>query len=193
MDINGGMLMKKNPNKNVLTDFPFRPRYYLLHPWKFVRACWHNLQNAWFRVTRGIAPVDLWSFDTHLENIIPYGLRWLAENSHGWPQSEEFPEFKDWANYLYDLADKWDYAFKDWIEYSKENEYYKEYQTIMKKCSKHEKGEDGLSSHWIEKTPEYTAIYEKYRARDEQIIQKYKDLQHECFVLTEHIWHSLWD
>lgn len=185
--------MKKNPNKNVLTDFPFCTRYYLLHPWQFVRECWRNLQNAWFRVTRGIAPVDLWSFDTHLENIIPYSLRWLAANSHGWPQSEEFPEFKDWANYLYNLADKWDYAFKDWTEYSKENEYYEEYQTIMEKCHKHEQNEDGLYHSWIEETPEYIIIREKYRARDEQIIQKYKDLQHECFVSIEHIWYSLWD
>lgn len=187
------MQMKKNKDKNVLIDFTYRKRYYLLRPWKFFKECWINIQNAWYRITRGIAPIDLWSFDTHLENIIPYGLRWLADNSHGWPQSEEFPEFEDWANYLRKLANDWDYAFKDWTEYDKENEYDKDFHSLMESLTHHEKKQDGMWHTWIDETPEYLVLRDKYNAREKEIIEKYKGLRHECFVRLEKIWETLWD
>lgn len=185
--------MKKNPDKNVLTDFPFRARYYLLHPWKFVRECWHNLQNAWFRATRGIAPVDLWSFDTHLSNLIPYGLNWLADNSHGWPQSEEFPEYVDWACSLRELAAKWQHAFCDMTDYMKENEYNESFHSLSASLTHHEKGEDGFWRTYIEETPEYLELRDKYFARMSELDEKYKQLQHECWVSLEKVFPSLWD
>ena len=185
--------MKKNKDKNVLTDFPFCKRYYLLRPWRFIRECWINLTNAWYRATRGIAPVDLWSFDTHLNNIIPYGLRYLADNSHGWPESEEFPTFDDWANHLRALADKWEEAFKDWIEYDEENEYVQPLHTLIKQLKHNDKKEDGFWFTYIDETPEYLELREKYRTRDKEIHAKYEKMQHECFVALEKIWPTLWD
>ena len=185
--------MNRNPDKNVLTDFPFRLSYYLLRPWKFVRECWHNLQNAWFRITRGIAPVDLWSYDTHLNNQIPYALRWLADNSHGWPQSEQFPEYEDWAEYLRELANKWDYAFMDWVYYGDENEYDKDYHALLDKLTVHEKDSNGFLRSYVKETPELLDLQEKYRAREQELIAKHQRMQHECWAAFEAIFNNLWD
>ena len=185
--------MEKNLGKNVLTDFPYRKSYYITHPWVFIRDCWDNLRGAWYRITRGIAPVDLWNFDTHLENLIPYGLRWLAEHSHGWPQSEEFPEYEDWENYLRKLADEWEYAFQENVGDKNENEYYDEFHALWKENGISYKDKDGFICHRIEENPETLEIRTKYFAREEEIAQQHMSLQHECFTKLEHIWGSLWD
>lgn len=186
--------MKKNPTKNVLTNFPYSKRHYLTHPWKFVRDCWINLKNAWYRITRGIAPMDLWSYDFHLQNQIPYALRWLADNSHSWPQSDEFVEFEDWHKYLLELADRWDYAFKDWmIECPDENEYAKEYHELTRKLMHYEETEEGIRRSWLEETPEYIALRDKYRKRELEIMEKYDTLQYECWLEFIDHFHHLWD
>lgn len=58
------------------------------------------------RVTRGFADVDTWNLDLHLLTLLPEMIDHLAKNSHGWPQSEQFPEFKDWQNYLFNISNK---------------------------------------------------------------------------------------
>lgn len=58
------------------------------------------------RVTRGFADVDIWNMDMYLLDLLPAMLKQHADNTHGWPQSEQFPEFEDWTNYLHNITNK---------------------------------------------------------------------------------------
>lgn len=48
----------------------------------------------------GWAPRDTWSGDLYICRVVGEMLLHLAENGHGWPESEEFPTYEDWASAL---------------------------------------------------------------------------------------------
>lgn len=76
------------------------------------------------RMRRGFADCDTWNLDTFLIKIIIRGLRHLADTTHGWPQSNEFPTYESWIDYLLSLADKFELAEKyiyDTDDYSLEH------------------------------------------------------------------------
>jgi hypothetical protein len=70
----------------------------------------------WQRGTKGVSVRDTWSFDNHLDEIIPRGLRMLRERDIGSPClifDEDGSEYScldkedyDWLN-----ADKYEYAY----------------------------------------------------------------------------------
>lgn len=63
------------------------------------------VKHAAQRVTRSWDDTATWSLDTHLARTLGAQLHHLADTTHGWPQSEEFPEFDDWAAALRANAD----------------------------------------------------------------------------------------
>lgn len=58
------------------------------------------LQFAGQRVMRGWDDRALWSLDTHLTLTLGQQLLRMADIAHGWPCTDEFPEFTDWTNAL---------------------------------------------------------------------------------------------
>lgn len=56
-----------------------------------------SVRRAGQRVKRGWDETATWSLDTHLGRTLGSQLIALAEVSHGWPQSDEFPEYEDWT------------------------------------------------------------------------------------------------
>lgn len=84
--------------------FSYSKRYYLTHPWAWFKDLRIGIKNFWHRGRTGWAWVDLWNTDTYLGQLLPNMLEELAERSHGWPQSEEYPTFEDWQCELRVLA-----------------------------------------------------------------------------------------
>ena len=82
------------------------------------------------RVTRGFADIDIWNLDYHLLTLLPAMIDQLAKTTHGWPQSDEFPEFKDWQNYLFAIAKK----FRDAEKLHDEGETIAEMQANYEKA-----------------------------------------------------------
>lgn len=74
------------PGEQFARRLTRRPAYSALLEVKF----------AFQRVTRGWDDRSLWSLDVHLARTLAEQLDALAAQSHGWPQSDEFPEFEDW-------------------------------------------------------------------------------------------------
>lgn len=58
------------------------------------------------RAKHGVSRVDGWSFHDYAGIVLANGLRILAEDSHGWPGTEEYPTFESWQNKLNEMADK---------------------------------------------------------------------------------------
>lgn len=55
---------------------------------------------AWQRLTRGWDDRSLWSLDHYVCRTLGAQLTQLAETTHGWPQSDEYPTFEDWQTAL---------------------------------------------------------------------------------------------
>lgn len=53
------------------------------------------------RTRRGWDNTALWSLDLHLAATLADQLAHFADTTHGWPASDEFPEFEDWQDALY--------------------------------------------------------------------------------------------
>lgn len=108
---------------NVLTDFPYRKRYYLTHPWKFFQECWWNLKAALSRATKGHAWRDSAEMDEFLLHLIPSMLRDMA-NGPAYPGIEPFEtheKWEDWCNALADVfesvqEENWEEGRNEWQE-----------------------------------------------------------------------------
>lgn len=81
-------------------------------PWKYpsnwirnARLFFRQFKWAYQRMTRGFCDFDTWDLDNYYLELFYQTLNHLAENTHGWPSSEKFPNFEDWQNYLKELAD----------------------------------------------------------------------------------------
>lgn len=56
------------------------------------------------RIQEGICDGDTWSLDLWMLQVIPAGLRKLAQNTHSFPGNEEFPTHKSWTEWLNETA-----------------------------------------------------------------------------------------
>lgn len=57
--------------------------------------------HAYQRLTRSWDDTATWSLDYHLCLTLGNQLKHLADTTHGWPQSEQYPTFEDWQQALY--------------------------------------------------------------------------------------------
>ena len=72
-------------------------RYLYNHP---VHSAINTVKHAVQRLTRSWDDTATWSLDYHLCLTLGSQLKHLAETTHGWPQSETYPEFEDWQKAL---------------------------------------------------------------------------------------------
>ena len=98
---------------NVLTDFPYQPRYYITHPWKFVAQCGRNMHAAWQRITKGYCYRDTWNMDDWFLSVAPPMLRAIADDI-SYPGNDEFPTKEAWHDYLYGLAARFENCTDDY-------------------------------------------------------------------------------
>ena len=89
-------------NYNNVWYFAYGKRYYLTHPWQWIKEVGYNIRAAWQRATRGWTYMDVWNMDTWFLHTIPPMLRYLAENGNTYPGVEPFDgeygpqRWKDW-------------------------------------------------------------------------------------------------
>lgn len=58
------------------------------------------------RGQKGWSHSDMFSMDTYMAGMIGSQLLYLAENTHGWPGGDEYPEFTDWQTALQENGQK---------------------------------------------------------------------------------------
>lgn len=92
-------------------------RYLNNHP---IKTLTNKIKHAHQRLTRSWDDTATWSLDHHLTLTLGNQLKHLAETTHGWPQSETYPQFEDWqkalhknGNYLITYANKDDIIFTE--------------------------------------------------------------------------------
>lgn len=163
------------------------------HPLRRLRETRRNLKWAWQRIRYGASDGDVWDFEEYLEALIPYGIRKLAREGNGWPQSEEFPTYESWRDYLLKFADKWDVAFKGLDEILEENEYAAALHTMTRPLYHRKENEDGTVNTWVEETDEYKELRKKYWERMRELNEQYTKAREECWRELGKIAPNLWD
>lgn len=175
--------------KNVLNDFPYRPRYYLTHPWKFFQECWYNLQAAYSRATKGYAWQDSAEMDNFLLTIIPGMLRDIA-NGHAYPGTKEFPTYESWKKWCNDLADTFESLQLGKWEDGK-NEYEEEWYTL---CNLHRNKHPNLTMACPYDTSDehFKDLTRKYFNRCTELMEERKQKILEAYTILAQHADALW-
>ena len=104
----------------VLPEPVFMPAYRFLYN-RPLNTMIGRTKHAFQRLNRSWDDTATWSLDHHLTLTLGNQLKHLAETTHGWPQSEKYPEFEDWQKALHKNGDYLlAYANKDDVVYTGE-------------------------------------------------------------------------
>lgn len=97
-----------------------------------IQSCKHIIQ----RITRGWDDTATWSLDNHLCETLSAQLKHIAETTHGWPQSKQYPEFSDWKNTLLyhaenlaNYSERWNFETEETVK-QQEEKYVKAQQSL---------------------------------------------------------------
>lgn len=97
------------------------------------------------RIKRGFADSDLWNFDSYIIDLFIDMLKRFQEIAHGWPQSEEFPEFEDWMMYIQNIIDEFTASQMEQDLVDSDLEHWKEHYEAQVEHEK--KGFELLQKH----------------------------------------------
>lgn len=111
-------------------QMPYSTRYYLTHPWKWVRQFIINCGDAYRRMRYGWTYADVWNWDTWFLTIVPQMFKHLAYYSMAYPGDKSFPTPDEWQAWLLHVANLIETSTEEWCE--KNNEYYKPFFKNMK-------------------------------------------------------------
>lgn len=177
-------------NLNTLTDFPYTKRYYLIHPWAWVKELYRNIRNAWMRATKGYCYTDVWNWDSWFCSAVPPMLRHMADHGSAYPGVEPFETPEKWYSWLYEMAECIErLQYDDWIDDN--NEYSKEYHQSFEDEIYEEEHTNGPHVTFSNKLPREEIrklYYERCKELNEVRQQVLKDLGCELFSHFDKLW-----
>lgn len=171
-------------------SYSHRKLYYLNHPIKFIIETYYNVRAAWWRVTRGFAPRDVWNMDNWLIYILPPMLRYLAEYAAAYPFNKEFPDEEAWHEWLTNLASTLELTWDE--NWEGQNEYQEAFDTREVRHTRVE-NPDGSITVTPYFTKEQKEINERYFEREKELYEQQIDIQKDALKsLIQHL-ELLWD
>ena len=178
--------------RNVLRDYPFSVRYYLLHPHVWLKHTAYNLRDAYHRVTRGWAATDVWNLDSWFGDTFSAMIRYLAENGHGYPGVPPWDTPEKWKDALLLLeSDLKRIIDEDYWE--ARNEYAAPYYELVDKNRKSIVDANGFTTTYYENEAEVKAMSTNCMKRAEELMNERKALIKTTFAQLGEMFDSLWD
>lgn len=174
-------MKKKEKNKLNVFNTYWCPWKYLSNWPRNFRVFFRQFKWAYQRVTRGYCDYDIWDMDTYLSQLLADGIRHLADTTHGYPGTDEFPTYESWRDYLYKISDLLNYSLGELP-----NEYEEAWLAKWK-----EKGLDFINHS--DETPEEKEITEKYLDKEKENDNLKIEAQNEALKMIYHIFGNLWD
>ena len=174
---------------NVLKDFPYRPRYYITHLWKWFRECWINLKNAWMRATKGYCYTDLWNMDDWFLEVLPRMLRQLAKDHQAYPGQPPFETPEKWERWLIEMAENLEYVASDPDE---ENEYSQAFMDAMDNCHKI-RSETNSITYTYELDAAGEELKDKYFKREKELSDTRQEVLKDTMAELGQYLRNLWD
>ncbi len=168
---------------NIFKVKGYGTRYYLTHPWYWLREWRKKLVFAWQRITRGYADWDVWDLDQWMLEILPRMLDQLADNTHTYPLDIGD---KEWSKYLHGLASNLRLCTDEAAD--KLNEYYDEFHNNL--ILHTEKKDDGFTHAHVEINDE---IRDNYFKRCKEIWQEIEAIREETFADIGRSLPEMWD
>jgi hypothetical protein len=152
-------------------------RYYIRHPFKWVKHIWWGICSAYDRITKGYCDMDWMEFDLWFKRIASAMLRDMAMHGHGY----HFETDEQWTSWLHRMADQ----LACCVDENCGNEYYRPYiDAIMKNPQK---------ILTAKETEEEKELRKKYYERWIEVQEEQKELFKKTMdELVEH-WDCLWD
>ena len=151
-------------NRLNVFSYAYRKRYYLTHPWKFIKETGQNFRAAWHRATLGYAYRDIWELGPQLLEILPPMLRHLEKYHCGSPCDMTDEE---WTQWLHDMANSIERLQEE--NWEKQNEYADEFFRVSEEMRREKRLENGgLRITWSDE-PDYKVLTKKYFARCEEL------------------------
>ena len=113
-------------NLNVF-NWSYTKRYYLTHPWRWIKELWWSIKAAYRRARYGWCYCDVWNWDDWFCSVVPPMLRHMADHGSAYPGSEPFDTPEKWHAWLHKMADTIERLnYDDWMEDL--NEYSEDYE-----------------------------------------------------------------
>lgn len=161
-------------------------------PWRYIpnwprnaKLFLRQFKWAYQRAVNGYADCDVWNLDYFLSNLMASSIYKLADITHGWPGTEDFPEFEDWVNYLNDVAMKL-YQSND------DNDFYKNpYEDEFMESFSWNEFKDDEGNIYIESN--HNDIRNKYITEEKNIAFKREQDFAEAWSMLGDYFHNLWD
>lgn len=157
-------------------------------PWKYIsnwpgntRLFFRQFKWAYQRITRGFCDLDYWDLDHYLAELMAQSIKVLADETHGFPGTEEFPTYESWRDYLYEIVKK--------LRFSLNEDMYNQYEESWLKTFE---GKE-LENIFNNRTPEEKEITDKYLAEENKNNTLKDKALHEALDMIIHVWSSLWD
>lgn len=175
--------------KNSVFYLSYGKRYYLTHPWKWIKEVGYNIRAAWKRATCGWCAADVWDWDNWFMLTVPDMFRHMADHGSAYPGHEPFTTPEKWHDWLHEMADLIETGREDWQD--EHNEYYDEYMKhLMDNWEPPTKDENGFLVH---KSREFTELDKKYFTRANELREQgEKNIRFVLSQIAEHF-YDLWD
>lgn len=174
-------------NKMNVFSYAYRKRYYITHPWKFIKETGQNFYAAWHRATRGWAARDAWELGPQLLQILPEMLRYLEKYHCGVPCDMTDEE---WTQWLHKMAD--DIELLQEENWEKQNEYNEEFYRVSENCCAYHDERGYLTVTWSD-TPDDKEICNKWMKRAEELNEQWQVMAEEVGKSFFKAIPKLWD
>ena len=174
---------------NVLTRFPYSRRYYLRHPLKFAKTAVRNVSDAAARVKLGYCSSDVWDMCDYLMEIIPSMLVHFVSGCDSYPDTDEFPTYESWIDYIVETAS----IFREASEAQtvQVNQYKDDFMNMMR-AVRWEKNVGGnlVTTYDLDS---FARLRDDYFSREREIEDWRNARRNEAFARLSHILRNLWD
>ena len=175
---------KWNNKLNIFVEMSQNP--YSKKYWKFytypISAFFKSIKYMFERAFYGYCDYDLCNLDLYYCRLIAASIHKFAKDTNSW-NDQEYEEFKDWVEEIYNTAGKLDYALS---EADDENEFWESYrEQVLNKVI--------MDRHGITYPPNCEELQEQYHKRNAELTQEREDAMREAFEwITAHM-HDLWN
>lgn len=157
-------------------------------PWKYpsnwarnIRVFFRQFKWAYQRATRGFCDYDYWDLDIYLSELMAQSIKELAEKTHSYPGTEEFPTYESWRDYLYKIADL--------LRYSLNEDMPNEFEEAWLATWENKDIYDAINN----KSPEEREITNKYLDKEYENECLKRKAQNEALDMIKHVYNNLWD
>jgi len=179
-------------NMNVFT-WSYRPCYYFIHPWKWIKELFSNMRAAWMRAIKGYCYMDVWNWDGWFCSVVPPMLRDMADKGMAYPGGEPFDTPEKWHDWLYEMAHKIERLnYDDWMEDL--NEYSEDYiKTFEDDVYEEEHPNGPFLTTTYNSSLSKEEIRKKYYERCAEIHKTRQQALEEVFLELARHFDCLWD